>query len=191
MHREDDLIQAPDRRTLMLGLGAAAALVGTEAQAASAAQIDASSSAALAQLYSESGKARELGRKARGILIFPSLIKAGFIVGGQGGEGALRIRGRTVGYYSLAAASFGFQAGAQKTSLAMFFITRSALDYLQQSQGWALGAGPSLTVVDQGASVSLNTTQLTQDVYAMVFGRKGLMGGIDVHGSKITHIHPS
>jgi lipid-binding SYLF domain-containing protein len=191
MHKDDQLIQAPDRRSLVLGLGAAAALVGSEAHAASAAQIDANASAALAQLYSESRKARELSRRARAILIFPSLIKAGFIVGGQGGEGALRIHGRTVGYYSLAAASFGFQAGAQKTSVAMFFITQSALDYLRKSAGWALGAGPSLTIIDQGASASLNTTNLTQDVYAMVFGRKGLMGGIDVHGSKITQIHPS
>ena len=191
MHKDDELIQAPDRRMMVLGLGAAGVLATTGAHAASAAQLDASGSQALAQLYAESRKARELGRRARGVLIFPSLIKAGFIVGGQGGEGVLRIHGRTDGYYSLGAASFGFQAGAQKTSLALFFITQSSLDYLHKSNGWALGGGPSLTVIDQGASVGLSTTSLTQDVYAMVFGRKGLMGGISLNGSKITHINPS
>jgi lipid-binding SYLF domain-containing protein len=183
--------QQPDRRLLMLGLGAAALTASSGAEAASRAELDASASQALAQLYGESRKARELGRRARAVLIFPSLIKAGFIVGGQGGEGVLRIHGRTDGYYSLGAASFGFQAGAQKTSLALFFITQSALDYLHKSSGWALGAGPSITVIDQGASVGLSTTSLTQDVYAMVFGRKGLMGGISLNGSKITRINPS
>jgi len=175
-------IQQLDRRLVMLSLGAALAASGAEA--ATRAQLDASADQALAQLYGESRKARELGRRSRAVLIFPSLIKAGFIVGGQGGEGVLRV-------HSLGAASFGLQAGAQKTSLALFFVTQSSLDYLRKSNGWSLGAGPSITVIDQGASVGLSTTSLTQDVYAMVFGRKGLMGGISLNGSKITHINPS
>jgi len=182
-------IQQLDRRLVMLSLGAALAASGAEA--ATRAQLDASADQALAQLYGESRKARELGRRSPAVLIFPSLIKAGFIVGGQGGEGVLRVHGRTDGYYSLGAASFGLQAGAQKTSLALFFVTQSSLDYLRKSNGWSLGAGPSITVIDQGASVGLSTTSLTQDVYAMVFGRKGLMGGISLNGSKITHINPS
>ena len=184
---------SPTRRSACLGgLGLALAWTAwpAQTQAASASQLDAEATAALQRLYAQSDKARELGRKALAILIFPKITKAGFMVGGQGGNGVLREGGRSVGYFSLYAGSFGLQVGAQKFSYALFFITRSALEYLKKSQGWAIGSGPSVVAVDEGFARTMNTTTLSQDVYAMPFGQKGLMAGLGLEGSKITRIHP-
>jgi lipid-binding SYLF domain-containing protein len=158
--------------------------------AASAAEISSSARAALNRLYASNPSAKRLGQKAKGILVFPSIYKAGFIVGGQGGDGAMFKGGKTVGYYRSAAASYGLQAGAQKFGYALFFMTNSALAYLDKSGGWELGSGPSLVVVDEGVGKSLSTTTLTQDVYAYIFTQKGLMAGLGIQGSKITRIHP-
>jgi lipid-binding SYLF domain-containing protein len=160
------------------------------AAAASAKKIAADASAALQRLYATTPAAKGLGAQAKAILVFPSILKAGFMVGAQGGNGALRKRGKTVAYYSTAAASYGFQAGVQSFSYALFLMTDSAVEYLDHSGGWELGTGPSLVVVDAGAAKSLSTTTLKNDVYAFVFGQKGLMGGIGIQGSKITRIHP-
>lgn len=181
-------------RRAVLGGGAAVlvslgGLPGT-AQAASASELRASAGAALRKLYAKSGRARELGRRARGILVFPKILKAGFVFGGQGGEGVLFEGGRTSGYYSIGAASFGFQAGAQVYGYALFFITQSALEYLKKSEGFAIGAGPSVVVVKAGAAKDFDTTNLTQDVYAISFNQEGLMGSLSLEGSKITKIHP-
>ena len=127
---------------------------------------------------------------AKAILVFPKIIKAGLLIGGQSGDGALRMGGKTVGYYNLSAASFGLQAGGQTFSYALFFMTDSALDYLQKSDGWSIGSGPSVVVVDKGAAASMTSTSITQDVYAVPFGQRGLMAGLGLEGSKITHIHP-
>ena len=180
----------PTRR-LLLGGALAAAAAPSLASAASASQLAAEAKGALQILYADSDKALELGRRARAILVFPRIRKAGFMIGGQGGEGALLEGGHAVAFYSLYAASFGLQAGVQKFSYALFFITQSALDYLSKSQGWAIGSGPSVVVVDQGKARTMNTTTLTQDVYAMPFGQKGLMAGLGLEGSKITRIHPT
>jgi lipid-binding SYLF domain-containing protein len=160
------------------------------AQAASAGQIDADATRALQRLYSEQSSARRLGARARAILIFPKIIKAGLLIGGQGGDGVLRIGGKTAGYYNIGAASFGLQAGAQRFGYVMFFMTDVSLKYLQDSDGWAIGSGPSVVVIDKGAAASLTSTTLTQDVYAVPFGQRGLMAGIGLEGSKITHINP-
>ncbi|HEY1561964.1 MAG TPA: YSC84-related protein [Caulobacteraceae bacterium] len=183
---------ASDRRLVLIGLTAAAALASLAggADAASRGEINANADAAMSHLFEFSPRARDLADHARGVLIFPHIVKAGFIFGGAGGEGVLRIGGRSVAYFSLGAASFGFQAGVKEYSLAMFFMTRSALDFLRNSQGWALGGGPEIVVIDQGMAAGLNTTSLSQPVYAMVFHQRGLEGGISLSGSKITHIHP-
>ncbi|HEY2107982.1 MAG TPA: YSC84-related protein [Candidatus Binataceae bacterium] len=157
----------------------------------SAAQIDSSSRAALAALYSQNAAASALGRKARAILVFPDIRKGAFIVGAQYGFGALIRGGRTVGYYRTGAASYGFQAGVKKFGYALFFMTNAALNYLDASGGWAIGSGPSLVVVDKGVARSLTTTNLRADVYAFVFDQTGLMGGIGIEGSKVTRITPS
>lgn len=177
-------------------LGTLAAAVGgitlrpRTAHAASARQISRDADIVLRDLYAAQPKARELGRRSKAILVFPKIYKAGLVVGGQGGDGALRVGSKTVAYYNIAAASLGLQAGAQSFSYALFFMNDAALQYLQKSDGWAIGSGPSVVVVDKGAAAALNTTTLQHDVYAVPFGQRGLMAGIGLEGSKITQIHP-
>jgi len=122
------------------------------------------------------------------VLVFPSIVKAGFLFGGQLGEGVLFKRGKVAGYYSSVAASYGLQAGVQVFGYALFFMNESALEYLNKSDGWELGVGPSIVVVDKGMGKSITSTTITHDVYAFIFSQKGLMGGMGVQGSKITQI---
>jgi len=143
---------------------------------------------ALHALYAEQPKAKEVGMKARAILVFPHIVKAGLVVGGQGGSGLLIEHGKAVGVYSLAAASFGLQAGAQAFSQVMFLENDSALQYLGKSDGWSIGVGPTVVVVDSGAAKSLTTDNLNSDVYVFIFGQHGLMGGLGVQGQKITRL---
>jgi lipid-binding SYLF domain-containing protein len=150
------------------------------------AELDKKVSAAMSQLTSSTPAAAQLAKTAKGILMFPSVKKAGFIVGGQYGEGALRVNGATLGYFKTTAASFGLQAGGEKFGYAMFFMNDSALDYLKSSNGWEIGVGPSVTVVDAGAAASLSTSTARSDIYVFFFGQKGLMGGLTIQGSKIT-----
>ena len=188
MDNSDHHPVAPNRRIVLASIGTFVTLAPTLAAAESAAELDQKASAALAQLYSESERARGLGARAKGILIFPKIVKAGFMVGGQTGNGSLRINGKPVGYYNISAGSFGLQAGAQAYAFVLFFESEKGLDYLRKSDGWAVGSGPSVVVVDKGMAKTANTTTLTQDVYAMAFGQKGLMGGLGLEGSKITPI---
>lgn len=161
------------------------------ARAASAAEINRNVRIALKQLYATSPAARALGAQARAVLIFPSIVKGGFIVGAQHGEGALLMGGRTVGYYNTVAASYGLQAGVQKFGYALFFTNDSALGYLHRSGGWELGTGPSIVVVDKGLAKSLSTSTVREGVYAFFFAQKGLMAGLGLQGSKITEITPN
>jgi lipid-binding SYLF domain-containing protein len=158
--------------------------------AASASEIDRDASAALAKLYQEVPAAKGLAKKAKAVLIFPSVVKGGLLVGGQYGEGALRKRGKTTGYFSTAAVSYGLQAGAQSFGYVLFFMTNSSLKYLDQSEGWEVGVGPSVVVLDEGMAKTLTTTTARDDVYAFIFGQKGLMAGLGLQGSKITRIQP-
>ena len=158
--------------------------------AASASEIDRNATQALYTLYNTTPGARALGDKAKAILIFPSIVKGGFIVAGQFGDGALRQRGRTVGYYRSVAASYGFQAGVQSYGYVLFFMDEASLQYLNKSDGWELGSGPSLVVLDKGFGKNLSTTTMQKGVYAFIFNQKGLMGGIGIQGSKITKINP-
>jgi len=162
----------------------------TQARAASAAEIDAASRAGLRQLYASNAKAREVGRQARAVLVFPSITKGGFLIAAQHGEGALFMHHGTIGYYNSVAASYGLQAGIQKFGYALFFMNSGAMSHLHGQGGWELGSAPSLVVVDKGMAGSLSTTNLKKDVYAFFFNQKGLMGGLGLQGSKITEIHP-
>ncbi len=160
------------------------------ALAASAQKIDQGVTAALKRLYAESPTAKMLGQQAKGILVFPGVVKGGLIIGGQWGEGALRERGRTVRYYRTVAASYGLQAGGQKFGYALFFMDDDSLKYLETSSGWEIGTGPSVVVVDKGVAKSMGTTASREGVFAFIFGQKGLMAGIGIQGSKITPITP-
>jgi lipid-binding SYLF domain-containing protein len=160
------------------------------ALAASASEIDRNATRALSILYSTTPGARALGDKAKAILIFPNIVKGGFLVAGQFGDGALRQRGRTVGYYRSVAASYGLQAGVQSFGYVLFFMDEASLQYLKNSEGWELGSGPSLVVLDKGFGKNVSTTTMQKGVYAFIFNQKGLMGGIGIQGSKITKINP-
>ena len=152
-------------------------------------EIDDDAAAALRSLYEGSPAARVLGEKAAGILVFPNIVKAGFLFGAQFGEGTLFRGGRKVANYRSVAASYGFQAGVQAFGYAMFLMTDSALQYLDRSGGWEVGVGPSIVVVDTGVARTLTTSTIQSDIYAFTFDQKGLMAGIGIQGSKITKIN--
>ena len=166
------------------------AFVVGQAFAVDTAVIERDSRAALAKLYKTTPAAKALGKKAKAILVFPSILKAGLIIGGQGGNGVLLVDGKAVAYYNIAAASYGLQAGVQEFGYAMFLMTDSARSYIDKSDGWEVGVGPSVVVVDSGAAKSLTTTTAKDDVYAFIFSQKGLMAGLGIQGSKITRINP-
>jgi lipid-binding SYLF domain-containing protein len=158
------------------------------AYAASAQEIDRDVDSALQKLYKRYPVAKNLAGIAKGVLVFPDIVKGGLIVGGQYGEGALREKGKKAGYYNSVAASFGLQAGAQKFGYALFFMTDSALSYLKKSKGWEIGVGPTVAIVDEGLATSLSTTTAKSDIYAFFFSQSGLMAGISLEGNKITRI---
>lgn len=160
------------------------------ALAASASEIDRDARASLAKLYQNTPGAKALADKAVAVLIFPSIVKGGFIIGGQFGDGALRRNGKTIAYYRSLAASYGFQAGIQAFGYVLFFMDDASVKYLDNSDGWELGVGPSLVVLDAGFGKNLSTTTLQSGVYAFIFDQTGLMGGMGVQGTKITRINP-
>ncbi|MBN1545609.1 MAG: twin-arginine translocation pathway signal protein [Syntrophaceae bacterium] len=160
--------------------------------AATASEIDQEVALALDKLYARFPAAKTLSKEAAAILVFPDIIKAGLIIGGQYGEGALLVEGKNAGYYKSVAASYGLQAGAQKFGYALFFMTQSALDYLRKSEGWEIGVGPTIVIVDEkmAAAGSLTTTTGKSDIYAFFFSQTGLMAGIGLQGMKMTRFYP-
>jgi len=181
------------RRIVWVALICAAALMTfVDARAprgASAADIDDDAASALHALYDSTPAAKQLGADAKGILVFPNIVKAGFIVGAQYGEGTLFKGSRKAGNYNIVAGSYGLQAGVQGFGYAMFLMTDAAVNYLNNSKGWEIGTGPSVVVVDTGMAKTLTTTTLKDDVYAFIFDQKGLMAGLGLQGSKITKVN--
>lgn len=175
---------------LILALAVPSLMNATAAHAASKVEIDRDVDSALQKLYESTPAAKVLSEKATAILVFPSIIKGGLVIGGQYGEGALREQGKTSGYYRSVALSYGLQAGAQTFGYALFFMNKEALDYLNSSEGWEVGVGPSIVVVDMGAAKSLTTTTAKDDIYAFFFDQRGLMAGLGLQGTKITRIEP-
>jgi lipid-binding SYLF domain-containing protein len=158
------------------------------ATAGSAEQIDRDAEKALEKLYAKSESAKAMSEKAVAVLVFPGIVKGGFIVGGQYGEGALIQNGKTVGFYNTIAASYGLQAGLQKFGYALFFQSEEALKWIDRSDGWEIGVGPSIVVVDAGAAASMTSTTAQSDIYAFFFDQKGLMAGLGLQGTKITKL---
>jgi lipid-binding SYLF domain-containing protein len=175
---------------LLAGVLTAIALQPAPVLADRAADISRNARSALNTLYAENPGAQAVGKQAKAVLVFPRIIKGGFMVGGQAGVGALIINGRTAAYYNTVAASYGFQAGLQKFSYAVFFMNDASLGYLNESGGWEVGSAPSLVVVDTGLAKSLSTTTLRKGIYVFFFSQKGLMGGIGIQGTKITRYTP-
>jgi len=148
--------------------------------------IDSSVDSALSRLYAQDPGSREMIAKARGVLVFPSIVSAGFVVGGSYGEGALRVRGRTTEYYSTAAGSVGLLAGAESKSVYLLFMTDEALAKFRASKGWTVGADASVTLVNVGANASVDTKTAQQEIVGYVLTNGGLMANLSLDGTKIT-----
>ena len=175
--------------SFVIGLSVQASIVSA-GPSAEATQIDREVDQALTTLFEITPEAEIFRKEAKGILMFPSIVKGGFMIGAHYGKGALRKNGATVGYYSTTALSYGLQAGVQSFGYAMFFMNEKSLEYLDESPGWEVGVGPSIVVMDTGMGKSLTTTTGRSDVYAFIFDQQGLMAGLGLQGSKITRIHP-
>jgi lipid-binding SYLF domain-containing protein len=178
----------PIAATLLLATTAFVFTPSTRAFAESGAGLEADAKAALEVLYKQTPGSKALADKAKGVLVFPNIVKAGFIVGAQYGDGVLFKGSKLGGYYNSIAGSVGYQAGVEKFGYALFFMTDADLKYLSNSAGWELGVGPEITIIDQGAAGQLSTTTAKKGVYAFFFDQKGLMGGVSIQGTKISKI---
>jgi lipid-binding SYLF domain-containing protein len=149
-------------------------------------ELEAQARAALQQLFTNAPRAQELQYRAKGVLVFPSVVKAGFIVGAQGGKGVMfSPDGKVIGYYRVRGLSYGLQAGGQSYSEALFLMTDAAITSVSSGSGMSVGVGPSVVVVDAGVGKSMTSETLKSDVYAMIFGQEGLMAGLGVQGQRI------
>ena len=167
-------------------VGAGGAL--SVAYADSPADLNRDSDAALQQLYANNPAAAAIGKQAKAILIFPKIVKAGFVFGGAYGEGELKQGDRVDGYYNSVTGSWGLQAGAQSYGYVVFLMNHKALRYVHQTHGWEIGVGPTVVVVDEGVARNLSTSTLKDDAYAFIFDQEGLMLGVSIEGTKISKI---
>jgi lipid-binding SYLF domain-containing protein len=169
--------------------GALSTMSVDRAVAASTAQeLSRDADEALQNLYRSNPVAKDISRHAKAILVFPSIVKAGFVFGGAYGEGVLFEKGHGEDYYNSFTGSWGLQAGAQSYGYAVFLMTNKAVDYIHKTDGWEIGVGPTVVVVDAGAAKNLSTSTLKDDAYAFIFDQKGLMAGLALEGTKISHI---
>jgi lipid-binding SYLF domain-containing protein len=175
-------------KILLLALLVAVALPLADSRAASGPEIDASVNATLNQFFTQVGYSRDLANKATALLIFPTVVKAGFGIGGEYGEGELQIRGRKAGYYNIASASIGFQFGAQARSVIIMFMTDGALNQFQRTDGFKVGVDGSIAVITIGAGGAIDTNSITKPVIGFIFDQKGLMYNLTLEGSKISRI---
>ena len=156
------------------------------ALAADPKDVDDDANAALETLYKLKPGTQHIAEQAKGVLVFPSIAKAGFILGAEYGDGVLIQYGETTANFNIAAASFGFQAGIQTFAYVMFMMSDASMKHLNKGRGWELGSSPGITIIDASAMKNVSTTTLNKDVYAYTFSGKGLMGGLGFKGTKIT-----
>ena len=184
-------------KTAAAGVAAGLALAGCTTTTESGAHadpaarrhdIDSDVDATLTRLYTTQPNSRELVSRARGVLVFPSVVAAGLFVGGQYGEGALRVAGRTTGYYSMASGSIGLQAGAQSKAVIYLFMTAGALDKLRSTRGWSVGGDASVAVLKVGANGDLDTNTATAPVDVIVMTNAGLMANLSLEGTKVSRL---
>jgi lipid-binding SYLF domain-containing protein len=165
-------------------------LATSAAHADSREELTANAVTALHELEHAEPRARFFAKHAKAVLVFPSILKAGFVFGGETGNGVLLNHGAAEGFYNITGGSWGLQIGGQDFGYALFFMTDSSLKYLRESDGFSAGTGPSIVVINQGAAAAADTTTITHDVYAFPFNEKGLMADLTLQGTKITRIHP-
>lgn len=176
--------------TLILMLGSIIPVnLVSQANAATAENLDRDSRQALQTLYRLQPAAKSLSREAKAVLVFPNMVKAGLVFGGSYGEGEL-IKGSTVvDYYNSIGGSWGLQIGAQSYGYALFLMTNKAVRYVEETKGWELGVGPTVVLVDEGMAKNISTSSMKEDAYAFIFSQQGLMAGISIEGTKISRIN--
>jgi lipid-binding SYLF domain-containing protein len=179
------ILLATSLATAVLGVGA----IRHEARAETSADLNQQSNEAVRALIASNPNAARVAKSAVAILVFPSIVKAGFVFGAAYGEGELQQNGRVDGYYNSFTGSWGLQAGAQSYGYVVFLMNQHALGYLHQSRGWEIGVGPTVVVVNEGVAKNLSSSTLQDDAYAFIFDQKGLMIGISIEGTKITQIN--
>jgi lipid-binding SYLF domain-containing protein len=178
------------RRTIstsLLALAAAAPLA-PPAFAKDRGKLVSRARSSLSELESSSPAARRASKSAHAVLVFPSVLKAGFVFGAETGDGVLFEGGKVAGYYNLSGGSWGLQIGGQDFAYALFLMNGKALEYLNKSGGWQAGTGPSITVVNKGAAAEVDTSTATHDILAFPYNGKGLMADLTFQGAKITHL---
>ena len=176
-------------RSFLFLIIAALAISALSASAQGPGALEADAKRVYNNLVARVPAAKALGKDAVAVLVFPKITKAGFVIGGQYGEGALLKGGKAAGYYSTAGASYGLQAGAQQFGYAMFFMNENSLRTLTETNGFEVGVGPSVVVVDEGMGKSLTSMTAKDDIYAFIFSQRGLMAGIGLQGNKITRLN--
>jgi lipid-binding SYLF domain-containing protein len=165
--------------------------VGVEsARAKTAQEINASVNACLDRFYKQVKGGKEMAAKAKGVLVMPNVVKAGLIVGGEYGEGALRVGGKTASYYNLASGSIGFQIGGEAKDLVILFMQEEALKQFQASKGWEVGLDGNVALVTIGGGERVDFTKMKDPIIGFVFDVKGLMADISLKGAKFTKINP-
>jgi lipid-binding SYLF domain-containing protein len=176
-------------KNYLLAFFMGAQLISNVTFAASKAEIDEKIKESIKTFYAFSSAGESLSHKAFGMLVFPSIIKAGFVLGGEYGEGALLSNGKTIDYYSTASASVGWQLGAQERSQVILFMTKAAYEHFQKSEGWDVGVDGSVAITTLGAGKDFTVENSKEPVIGFVFSQKGLMGNISLEGTKISKIY--
>jgi len=161
---------------------------GTAQAASTADDLNRDADQALRTLYRTNPIAADIAKQSRAVLVFPNIVKAGLIFGGAYGEGELKEGGHVASYYNSFSGSWGLQAGAQSYGYAVFLMNPKAVEYLERSEGWEIGVGPTVVLVNEGVAKNLSTTTLKDDAYAFIFDQKGLMAGLTVEGTKVSKI---
>jgi lipid-binding SYLF domain-containing protein len=181
------------RRTLHNLLLVAAAtlslgLISGSVNAATAEDLNKDAAQALQTLYKSNPVAEDISKKAKAVLVFPNIVKAGLVFGGSYGEGVLTKSSQFAGYYNSVSASWGWQAGAESYAYVVFLMSDKAVKYLDKSKGWEIGVGPTVVVVNEGVAKNLSSSTLKDDAYAFIFDQKGLMASLSIEGTKISRI---
>ena len=164
------------------------ALISSHAVAATAEDLNKNAAQALQTLYKTNPAAESISKKAKAILMFPNIVKAGLIFGGAYGEGVLTKDSQFAGYYNSVSASWGWQAGAESYSYVVFLMSDKAVKYLDKTKGWEIGVGPTVVVVNEGVAKNLSSSTLKDDAYAFIFDQQGLMASLSIEGTKISRI---
>lgn len=181
-------IQTHFQRFFVVIIALLSTSVMTAAYATTAEELNAQADQALEQLYKSNPLAKDFSKQAKATLVFPNVVKAGMVFGGSYGEGVLMKNNKVVDYYNSVAGSWGLQAGAQSYGYVVFLMTDKALKYLEKTHGWEIGVGPTVVVINEGAAKNISSSTLKNDACAFIFDQQGLMLGVGIEGTKISHI---